>query len=433
MPTCVEVDGDGDGFFDATQCPDGRVEQLDCDDSDPTVTPASERWIQPGPFVMGLGKAEAGMDEGPVHVVKLSGYCLDRVEASNDRVSAVGLSGWTAPAASGGLAALLTPEQGRAYCEAIGKTLPTEAQWEKAARGGCELGADASVCDAQDLRRYPWGETQPGCERANHARVSVTGPSPCVGGPVAVDSQPDGAGPYGHLHLAGNVWEPTSDVWHPNTYGAGGERIDPGGPPGTGPQVIRGGAFNTFSTNMRVTNRMSTLVAGSKIGVRCARPTVAAVQEDVDPLDTISLSGTVKGDGPLVGKALYVTAFSTGDADGSRVRPGASPLAEVRLVPSGGAVQDFSIDVPSLGPILLFSSLDGGTPEPGKPASGTGGVGRIEGTVSTDTDQSGLAIVLKPLPTPGRMPRVQQPGAQPRGGSNPPQGGRGQPPVRTRR
>ena len=424
--SCVEKDDDGDGFIDARACPDGAVERLDCDDTDPSVTPTTERWVRPGPFLMGQGGDDAGHDEGPVHVVTLAGYCLDRTEASNAQVAARAIDGWTA-GADDTLAAELSPDQARAYCAASGKVLPTEAQWEKAARGGCELGADPDACDNDDLRRYPWGAASPSCDRANHARVAIGGPQPCTGAPMAADSLEKGAGPYGHVHLAGNLWEPVADVWHPTTYGSGEPRTDPGGPAGDGPGVIRGGAFDTFSTNMRATNRMSTLVAGSRTGVRCARPTVSPVPDAVSVLDTVTFRGTVRNTDALSGKAVYVTAFSVSDGQGTQVRPGASPLAEVRMVPSGTQAQPFELEVPALGQVLLFASLDAGTPEPGKPASGSGGVGRLDGPVSTSADQADLTITLQPLPGlqdlvgPGKHgPKGKAPGRQRHG---PPHGG----------
>ena len=421
---CKEHDGDGDGFINAAYCPGGDVARLDCDDSDPSVTPATERWVRPGPFLMGSASAEAGSDEAPVHVVELAGFCLDLAEATGSAVSEV-VGDFSSSAAPELPAVPLSHAQASAYCSAKGKSLPTEAQWEKAARGGCELGDDAAACDPGDLRAYPWGAAGPTCDRANHAQVSPTGPRPCAGTPVAANATPKGAGPYGHVHLAGNVWEPVSDVWHPTTYGDGRPRTEPAGPKGEGAQVIRGGGFDTFSTNMRVSNRMSTLVAGSNIGVRCARSFAEPTHDAVEPLAMVQMTGEVRGSGEvkLSGKALYVTAFAVGDAQGGQVRPGASPVAEVRLTPSGAASQSFQLEVPATGPVLLFASLDAGSPKPGVPASGSGGVGRLEAPVETTGSSSGLVITLKPLPGVVPMPRIDDPRRQGAAPQRPPGGG----------
>ena len=92
----------------------------------------------------------------------------------------------------------------RAYCQAVGRRLPTEAEWEKAARG-------------EDGRAYPWGDTAIGCELANYWNGNVNG---CVGAPVAVGSYPAGASPYGVLDMAGNVWEWTEDWFDPTAQDA---------------------------------------------------------------------------------------------------------------------------------------------------------------------------------------------------------------------
>ena len=222
---------------------------------------------------------------------------------------------------------------------------------------------------------------------------------------MAVDSLEEGAGPYGNLHLVGNVWEPVSDVWHPRTYGDGAQRTDPGGPSGAGYSVIRGGGYDTFTTNMRLANRMSALVEGSKIGVRCARSTVEPTPDTVSALQTVRHTGTVRGIDRLVGTALYVTAFLASDTENGALRRGASPLAETRMVPNGEAEQTFELRVPAVERFYLYASLDGGAPEPGKPPSGSGGVGRLASPVDGARSQAGLVIQLEALPGVVPMPQ----------------------------
>jgi formylglycine-generating enzyme required for sulfatase activity len=438
-------DADGDGFVAAVACPGGDPATLDCDDADPRVTPATERWVRPGPFLMGSGSSQAGADEDPVHVVTLSGYCLDRTESTNAALSAFFQSTGRAPAGpdrrdlsdQGGVAAGreahpaegLTWAEARDFCQSQGKALPTEAQWEKAARGGCEGGSDPARCDADDLRAYPWGSAAPTCERANHQHTGEGMPRLCVSDTLPADSGAAGASPYGQVHLAGNVWEYVADAWHPSAYG--GARTDPGGPPAEegAPRVLRGGSWNTFSTNMRAANRFTDLVMGSAVGVRCARPTVSAVPDGgVAPLVMVAASGTLRrSSGALSGRALYLTAFAAEDVDPQTqmLTPGRSPVAETRLSPGGGETQDFSFSVPMGGRYYIYASLDDGSGADKQDyiaASGSGGMGAAaQNPVTVDGPVSGLTITLE-------RPQGLKPNQGPPGGGAPPPGPPGRPP-----
>ena len=71
--------------------------------------------------------------------------------------------------------------------------------------------------------------------------------------------------PYGHRHLAGNVWEYVADVWHPSVY-TNDSRTNPAGPASGDVHVLRGGGWNTFSTKMlSVANRFHDLIMGSQV------------------------------------------------------------------------------------------------------------------------------------------------------------------------
>ncbi len=428
VPPGLCEDADGDGFL-AAGC--GPAETADCDDHDPAVTPETERLVPGGPFLMGAVGGEAGADEGPVHVVQLASFCLDRAEASAAAVAASA----GRPGPTGAQAALpavgLDHAAAAAHCAALGKSLPTEAQWEKAARGGCELGRAPDACDPADLRPYPWGTAAPDCTRANHRAGAPPHIQACATGVLAAAALPAGTGPYGHLHLAGNVWEHVADRYHPRVYGEGAPRTEPGGPAAGEAHVLRGGGHDTFATNMRVANRFSDLVEGSAAGVRCARATASPRPDPVPALALVTLSGSVRAaTGTLAGTHLYVTAFARSDLDetGRMPLPGRSPVAERRLVAQGGASQSFSLAVPVGEPVLVNASLAVSDPGAGLPASGAGGVGQAAALVPTTGDQGGIAVVRRPRPGapagPGARPGSPagpgarsggRPGGRPRG------------------
>ncbi len=192
-------------------------------------------FVAGGTFTMGNPKAKD--DRGPAHQVTLSPFCIDAHEVT--------VRQWLACVESGACTQTTTDFQGCnaprpafaehpincvswpqaiAYCKAQGLRLPSEAQWEFAARG-------------VEGRRFPWGNAKPDLKRAHWSTA----------GNYFVDSvlpgtKKAGATPSGIFDLAGNVCELVADVWAPR-YPAGAQ-TDPTGPEKGEYHVCRGGSFN---------------------------------------------------------------------------------------------------------------------------------------------------------------------------------------------
>jgi formylglycine-generating enzyme required for sulfatase activity len=429
--------GPGDGFAAESLSSSWRADlSVPTEGGAEHACPQGQLPVPAGTFLMGSSSEQAGSDESPVHPVYISAFCLDKLEASTAQVretlgldwvpkgsDARGFEGGVEPGRGSHPAEGLTWEEAAQYCQAREMHLPTEAEWEKAARGGCELGSDPERCDSQDLRAYPWGSAAPNCTRANHATLGMGAPELCLSDSTPVEQ--GGAGPYGHLNLSGNVWEWVADAYHPRVYGVG-DRRDPSGPSSGETHVMRGGGWNTFSSNMRVANRCHDWVLGSAVGVRCASSETERQPDPVSPLELVSVSGTLRRDQPFSGRALYISVFDAQDQRGGMLPPGMSPIAELRLQPNGRKSQDFEIQVPRGGEVLVFGALDDGSgaqKEGFHAASGSGGMGQTSSPVRVDGPVSGVEIQVLVRsaqgpgvgPGPGRplAPGGKQPGPGP--------------------
>lgn len=188
-----------------------------------------------GAFLLGSARADALPEEQPQRSVVLAAFYVDRYEVTNRRYAKfVARTGHAPPPHwSGGVPApalldlpvtWVSYDDAVAYLRWAGGRLPTEIEWERAARG-------------VDGRTYPWGEQLPTTELAQIGQLAATSPAP-------VASHPLGASPMGCVDMSGNALEWTLDCYAPYRYAALGENSPTPPPVASGNyRVLRGGAF----------------------------------------------------------------------------------------------------------------------------------------------------------------------------------------------
>lgn len=222
-------------------------------------------YVPAGEFIMGSDSGSS--DEQPVHTVYLNAFWIDQTEVTNemyskcveaqqcyfsgrsyDRFHDLNYANYPVTYVSW--------EDANSYCSWAGRRLPTEAEWEKAARG-----IDGST--------YPWGETID-CLYANYWVKDGF----CIGDTTPVGSYENGKSLYGAYDMAGNVWEWVAD-WYSKTYYQISPFSNPLGSDFGQFRVLRGGAWNYNKLDVRSTARNKDepedWFGNVGFGFRCAR------------------------------------------------------------------------------------------------------------------------------------------------------------------
>lgn len=234
----------------------GDAAEADTEAGTERVTPAdgmTQVFIPDGTFQMGGLDNNTDPDELPPHKVTISAFWMDKLEVTNGMyllcVEAGACDLPTSFAAEKHEKYFNTDEfadfpvvyvtwgSANDYCEWVGKRLPTEAEWEYAARG-------------TDFRTFPWGDERPDTSRANFDRK--------INDVTRVGSFPAGASFFGVLDMSGNVWEWVSDFYAADSY-ALAVGTNPTGPlaavGGGERHVIRGGSYQDVEDDIRIANR----------------------------------------------------------------------------------------------------------------------------------------------------------------------------------
>ncbi len=230
----------------------------------PPETPMVE--IPAGEFAMGSDREQALEDERPMHAVWVDRFSMDLHEVATvqyaEFLAATDRSApwhWhTVDLAQHGDRPVIGVDwsDADAYCRWKGKRLPTEAEWEKSARG-------------MDGRLYPWGNRLPRTDLANFSLGARFSYSQVL---MPVRSYEQGRSPYGLYHMAGNVWEWVQDWYATNYYEVSPERNPQGPEPGQF-KALRGGSWSDLPKYLLSYGRfkLPPETRNSYTGFRCAK------------------------------------------------------------------------------------------------------------------------------------------------------------------
>ena len=289
------VDADGDGYFSTHS----DITLIDCDDHDANIHPQTHRYIPSGTFARGW---EFNHDTTPVRTITLSSYCIGMYEVQNQEfvefMNEQRALGWINSTAQGeplfdfeddddpyperitDQNSMYTVQEGyeqhpvvevyrwsaQAYCAWKGHQLPTEAQWERAARG--DQGAV-----------YPWGDEEADCSRSNYWPQNPP-QDPCIDDTMPVGSYAPGV--WGLYDMAGNVSEWVEDWYRVDYYASSpdnnpvgpesGWAEDPMNPEGFVAATARGGSLGSGSGSLRSFHRVPEPIEATSngLGFRCS-------------------------------------------------------------------------------------------------------------------------------------------------------------------
>jgi len=222
-------------------------------------------------YAMGCEVADFCLDNSqPPHSVTLVGFYVDRTEVTVDAYSLCVIDGtcsvpevlssecnWAKVGRESHPMNCLSWFEAKTYCEWSGKRLPTEAEWEYAARGF-------------DGRLYPWGNSIATCDNAVMFQAEGGGCGTQLTWPVC--SKPDGNSPFGLCDMAGNVSEWVSD-WYDAYYYSDSPSNNPQGPALGTSRVNRGGGFTSQEDDLYATARFASIPSSKSadLGFRCVK------------------------------------------------------------------------------------------------------------------------------------------------------------------